>query len=44
METNKKNDESHWRDWVESDYLASWDFQQDKESLTIKEVKNESNL
>lgn len=40
MEENKL-DELHWRDVQQSDYLASWDFQKDKETLTIKEVKNE---
>ena len=33
--------EKHWRDIQESAFLASWDFMQNKEELTITEVKNE---
>lgn len=33
--------EAHWRDIMESAYLASWDYQSDKEVLTILEVRNE---
>lgn len=33
--------DAHWRDIQKSDYLASWDFQNPSEELTIKEVKNE---
>lgn len=33
--------EEHWRSIQKSEFLASWDFAEKSEQLTIKEVKNE---
>ena len=37
----ENNQEAHWRDVQESDFLANWDFVNDTEVLTITECKVE---